>query len=52
MSDDVDSGTFNADTWSLEATLASVGVYNTPALFVMDITIYAGDNTVQLIGVG
>ena len=52
MSDDVDSGTFNADTWSLETTLAKAGVYNTPALFIMSVTVDIKDNTVQRIVVG
>ena len=52
MSDDVDSGTFNADTWSLETTLARVGVYKTSALFSLYVMIDAKDNTVHRIVVG
>ena len=49
VSDDVDSGTFNADTWSLETTLARVGLYDTTALFSMGVTIDDKDNTAQRI---
>ena len=52
VSDDVDSGTFNADTWSLETTLARVGVYKTSALFSLYVMIDAKDNTVHRIVIG